>query len=295
MNDEVPEQTFATRVRERVAPSRMDRERLVYLGQHLAAGAFALLTLLYLLTRAPFYPEDAISYLVIIPPFVALVWPLAGGVLALAVIAPPIFAYGAGWGVIYLVLAVPTMVLLWRKKLEWAALLPGTMPLAVVWGLGLALLPLAGAMLRRWGPLVGFMTGVVVIVAAGLGAWPVVPFTFNPSPGAPLAAAADSVSPWPVLLELARFLDSRPELSLQVLLFALFSLPAYGWMGSSQERRMWGATTYLSALFSGFVLLPIAVLGVPVELLPFLAAYVPCAIIGFLSALLISSQGRGTL
>ena len=131
--------------------------------------------------------------------------------------------------------------------------------------------------------------------AAGLGAWPVVPFTFNPSPGAPLTAAADSVSPWPVLLELARFLDSRPELSLQVLLFAVFSLPAYAWMGSSRERRMWGATTYLSALFSAFVLLPIAVLGVPVELLPFLAAYVPCAIIGFLSALLISFHDRGTL
>ncbi len=295
LSDEVPEQTFATRVKERVAPSRLDRARLVFLGQRLAAGAFALLTLLYLLPRASFYPEDAISYLVIVPPFVALVWPLAGGVLTLAVIAPPIFAYGAGWGVIYLVLAVPTMVLLWRKGLEWAALLPGTMPLAVVWGLGLALLPLTGAMLRRWGPLLGFMTGLVVIVAAGLGAWPVVPFTFNPAPGAPLTAAADSVSPWPVLLEIARFLDSRPELSLQVLLFALFSLPAYAWLGSSREKRMWGATTYLGALFSAFVLLPIAVLGVPVELLPFLAAYVPCAIIGFLSALLISSPGRGTL
>jgi len=36
-------------------------------------------------------------------------------------------------------------------------------------------------------------------------------------------------------------------------------------------------------------------LGVPVVLPPFLAAYVPCAIIGFLSALLLSSQSGGTL
>jgi hypothetical protein len=295
MVDEIPEETFATRVKERLAPSRMDRERLVFLAQRLTAGACSLLTLLYLLPRVPFYPEEAISYLVIIPPFVALVWPLAGGVLSLAIIAPPIFAYGAGWGIIYVIPAALTMFLLWRKGMEWAALLPGAMPFAVLWGLGLGLLPLAAAALRRWGPLVGFMAALVVIVAAGLGAWSDIPYTFNPAVGKPLAAAADSVSPWPVLLELARFLDSRPELMLQVLLFALFALPAFAWMGASREARMWGATTYLSVLFSAFVLLPIAVLGVPVELLPFLAAYVPCAIIGFLSALLISSRGRGTL
>ncbi len=293
--EEAPEQNFSTRVRERVALPRMDRERMVFLARHLAAGVFSLVTLLYLLPRVPFYPEVAISFLVIIPPFVSLVWPLAGGILALAIISPPIFAYGPGWGVIYVILAAPTMYVLWRRRLEWAALLPGAMPLAVIWGVGLALLPLTGAMVRRWGPLLGFMAGFVVIVAAGLGAWPQVPFTFSPDPGAPLAAAADSVSPWPVLLEIARFLDTQPELTLQVLLFVVFALPVYAWTGSSRGARMWGATGYLSVLFAAFVLLPILLLGVSVELLPFLAAYVPCAIIGFLSALLISSQGRDIL
>lgn len=296
MPDEVGEGgTFATRVKERVAFPPISRERLVFMGRHLAAGTLALLALLFMLPRVPFYPEVSISYLVIIPPFVALLWPLAGGVLTLAILTPPIFAYGAGWGVIYLVLAVPTMVVLWRKDLAWAALLPGSVPLVVTYGLGLALLPLTGAMARRWGPLPGFLSGLVLVVTAGLGVWPLIPFTFSPSVGAPLSAAADSMSPWPVLLEIARFLDSRPELTLQMLLFVIFALPAYSWLGRSRAARMWGATAYLAALMVAFVLLPIVLLDVSVDLPPFLVAYVPCAIIGFLSALLISFQGRGTL
>ena len=231
----------------------------------------------------------------VMPAFVGLVWPTAGTVLTLALLAPPIFAYGPGWGIVYLVLAVVQTVVLARRGLLWAALLPGVMPFAVTWGLGLVVLPLAGALLKRWGALSGFMSAVVVMVTGGLGVWAALPFTFNPAPGAVLLAAADSVSPWPVLVEMARFLDSRPEMALQLFLFTLFSLPAYTWVGGSRQARMWGATAYLGLLFAGFVLVPVLALAVPVVLLPFLAAYVPCAIIAFLVTFLIPSERVGTL
>jgi tRNA A-37 threonylcarbamoyl transferase component Bud32 len=294
-----PKGTLATRIMQRVrsalAPDRVDRGRLVFLGRHLTAGALSLLTLLFLLPRVPFYPEVAIVPLVIAAPFVALLWPLGGGVLSLALAAPPIFAYAPGWGFIYLVVAVVTMIVFRWRRLEWAVLLPGAVPFAVTWGLGLALLPLAGALVRRWGAWMGFLSGLVLTVAGGLGMWPVLPFTFNPAPGAPLVATADSLSSWTVLLKLARFLDTRPELALQMFLFTLFALPFYAWGGRSRQARMWGASAYLILLIAGFVLVPILALDVPVVLPPFLAAYVPCAIIGFLTALLLPSQGEGTL
>jgi predicted Ser/Thr protein kinase len=295
MPDEVPDERLVTRVRERLAPVRGDRDRFVYLGQHVAAGVFALCCLLYMLPRVPFYPQAAIIPLIILPVFVALLWPFGGGVLTLALLAPPIFAFGAGWGVVYVVPAASAMGLLrWRRR-EWAALLPGVIPFAVAGGVGLAVLPLAGLLLRRWGALAGFLSGLVLVVTGGLVGWSTLPYAFNPGPGASLMAVEYAASPWTVLMEIARFLDSRPELTLQVLLFALFSLPLYALAGRSRERRMWGASAYLILLFAGFVLLPVLALGVPVEVGPFLVAYVPCAIIAFLSALLISSEGVGTL
>jgi hypothetical protein len=108
-------------------------------------------------------------------------------------------------------------------------------------------------------------------------------------------AAEHAFSPWTVLTEIARFLDSRPELTLQILLFTVFSLPLFALVGGrSRERRMWGVSLYLSALFAAFALLPILALGVPVVLTPFLVAFGPCAIIAVLSALLISSEGVET-
>jgi predicted Ser/Thr protein kinase len=295
MPDEVRDERLVTRVRERLAPARVDRDRLVYLGQHVAAGIFSLCCLLYMLPRVPFYPQAAIIPLIIVPVFVALLWPFGGGVLTLALLAPPIFAFGAGWGVVYVVLAAPAMGLLrWRRR-EWAALLPGVIPFAVAGGVGLAVLPLAGVLLRRWGALAGFLSGLVLVVTGGLVGWSTLPYAFNPGPGASLMAAEYAASPWTVLMEIARFLDSRPELTLQVFLFALFSLPLYALAGRSREQRMWGASAYLILLFAGFVLLPILALGVPVAVGSFLVAYVPCAIIAFLSALLISSEGVGTL
>ena len=75
-------------------------------------------------------------------------------------------------------------LLRWRRR-EWAALLPGVMPFAVAGGVGLAVLPLAGALLRRWGALAGFLSGLVLAVAGGLAGWATLPYTFNPGPGAP--------------------------------------------------------------------------------------------------------------
>ena len=296
MPEEVPDERLVTRVRERFAPARMDRDRVVYLGQHVAAAVFALCCLLYLLPRAPFYPQVAIAPLIIVPAFLALIWPFGGAILTLALMAPPIFAFGAGWGVVYVVPAALTLGLLRWRRLEWAALLPGVMPFAVMGWVGLAVPPLAGGLLRRWGALVGFMSGLVLVVAGGLAGWETLPYTFNPSPGTPLMEAEHADSPWTVLTEIARFLDSRPELSLQILLFAVFALPLYALTGRrSRERQMWGASAYLSALFAAFVLLPVLLVGVPVEVVPFLLAFVPCAIIAVLSALFLSYEGVETL
>jgi serine/threonine-protein kinase len=295
MPEEVPIERLATRVRERLTPVRLDKDRAAYLGRHLGAGAFSLCCLLYLLPRAPFYPDVAILPLIIVPAFVALIWPFAGAILTLALLAPPIFAFGVGWGVVYAVPAALTLGLLrWRRR-EWAALLPGVMPFAVMGWVGLAVLPLAGALLRRWGALVGFMSGLVLVVAGGLAGWERLPYTFNPSPGTPLMAAEHESSPWSVLKEIARFLDSRPELTIQILLFTVFSFPVLVLAcGRSRQLCMWGASAYLSALFAAFVLLPILVLGVPVQLGLFLVAFGPCAIIAVLSALLISSESAET-
>ncbi|MBC7292659.1 MAG: serine/threonine protein kinase, partial [Thermoleophilia bacterium] len=63
MPEQVEEETLATRVRRRLQSPRVERERLVYLGQHLAAGVFAVLTLLYVLSHVPFYPLEAVAAL----------------------------------------------------------------------------------------------------------------------------------------------------------------------------------------------------------------------------------------
>jgi len=295
MPEEAARGTLVTRVKRRIAPSRIDAERLAFLGRHAAAAILALASLLYLLPRAPFYPEVAVTPLVVVPAFLALLWPLAGTMLTLALLAPPIFAFGPGWGAIYAILAVLTLAVLQRRGLEWAVLVPGAIPFLVMGGAGLLLPPLIGFGLRRWGWLVGFMSGLVLVVTAGLASWTKLPFLFSASPGPVLMEAEHAVSPWTVLTETARFLDLRPELALQLFLFALFSLPLYSYVGTSREKRMWGATVYLVLLFAGFVLVPAAALDAPVSLGRFLVAYAPCAIIAYLSALLISAESRSTL
>lgn len=295
MPESSPYETLATKVRRRLAGPRADRDRLIYLAEHLVSGAFALCALLYLLPRAPFYPQAGVLPLIALPSLLALIWPFAGAALTLAVLAPPVFAYGAGWGVVYVIPAAVVMALLRWKRREWAALLPGVLPLAVMGWVGLALLPLAGALLRRWGALVGFFTGLVLTVTSGLAGYSLLPYAFAPSPGPLLQDAQHAASPWTVLTALARFLDARPEMSLQIVLFSFFSLPLYLWVGDSRERRMWGASIYLVLLLLAFVLLPILALGVPVDLPRFLAAYAPCAIIAVLSALFAPAKGAGSL
>lgn len=284
--------TLATVVR----PGRLreaERERLAFVAQRLVAGGCALGVLLYVLPRVPFYPEVAITPLVAGVAFLALLWPFAGGVVALGVLAPPFFAYGSGWGVLYAVPAAATMGLLrWRKR-EWAALLPGVLPLAVGGHLGLTVLPLTGLFLRRWGAWVGFWHGMVLAVTAGFAGWATLPYVFTNGPGPVLQDAAHLASPWAALLEIARLVDSRPELSLQIASFTVLSLPLYAWLGSSRAGRMWGGTLYLVLVLLAFVALPVLVLDVRVGLGPFLVAFGPCAIIAYLSALVAPVRGAG--
>ena len=189
-------ETFATRVRQRIAGPRADRDRLAYLGSHMAAGGFALCSLIYLLPRAPFYPQVAILPLVAVPTFLALMWPFAGGVLALAVLAPPIFAYGAGWGIVYAVPAIGVMALLrWRRR-ESAALLPGAIPLAVTGWVGL------GVAASRRGPPAPSGPSRWILQRSrprhhrrpcGMG---LLPYAFTPGPGPVLQRCAHASSPW---------------------------------------------------------------------------------------------------
>jgi hypothetical protein len=166
--------------------------------------------------------------------------------------------------------------------------------LAVAGYLGLALMPLAGALLRRWGALTGFLSGLLLAIAGNLAGWPRLPYTFNPSPGSTLSAAKHVTSPGTVLVELGRFLQARPELALQILLFTVFSLPIYAWIGRSPNSRVWGMSIYLVLVLLGFVLGPIAILGAPVHMGPLLVAYAPCAIITFLLSFLTPSVRRGS-
>jgi len=289
------DERFVTKVLPRAVLGPAEGSRLAYVGQHLVAAALALCSLAYVLPHVPFYPTAALIPLIAAPAFVALVWPFGGGVLSLVLMAPPIFAYGVGWGVVYAVLAVVTMGLLrWRHR-EWAALLPGALPLAVAGYLGLALMPLAGALLRRWGALVGFLSGLLLALVGNLAGWSRLPYTFAPSPGSTLAAAKHANSPGTVLAELARFLHARPELALQIVLFTLFSLPLYAWIGRSAGTRMWGMSIYLTLVFLAFVLGPIALFGAPVHMGPLLVTYAPCAIITFLLSFLTPSVRRGSL
>jgi hypothetical protein len=292
---EIPDDRLATRVRERLSPVRIDRDRLSYLGEHFASAFIRFLL-----------------------PFVRVA---EGALLSRGGDRPA--NYRAGFYCASLAFrgrSAHTCSLSAADLRVWSRLgcglsaprgdhhdpasmerpgmgsvAPGSCAPGYGDRLGLALLPLAGALARRWGALVGLLSGFVLVVTGGLAGWTTMPYTFNLGPGAVLRAAEHAISPWTVLLEIARLLDSYPELAVQILLFALFGLPWYALWGRSRVRRMWGASTYLIALLLAFVLVPILVLGVPVQLGPFLVTFIPCAIIAFLAALLISSERVGTL
>ena len=94
-------------------------------------------------------------------------------------------------------------------------------------------------------------------IAGNLAGWQTLPYTFAPSPGPTLSAAKHAGSPGTVLAELGRFFESRPELALQVVLFAVFSLPIYSWIGRTPGTRLWGMSAYLVLVLLAFVLGPI--------------------------------------
>lgn len=274
------------------ATRRLRGPRMTYIGRHLVAGALSLATCGYLLPRMPFYPEPALVPLVAGASFVALLSPLVGGMLSLALLALPAFAFGLGWGVIYLVtVSLAFGVLAWRRR-EWAALLPGAAPLLVAAGVGLAIPALAGLLLRRWGPPVAFMAGLVIAAGAGFQGWTVLPYTFTAGVGPMLLESRHAASPGTAMEVYARLLDQRPELLLQAALFGVFGIPlAWFLRGGRARPRLWAAGGYLVALLVGFVALLPRVVDANVDLAAFGRAFVPCVIIVVLSALLVPSEG----
>ncbi len=99
----------AAKGRQPGAGAAVDSSRLVYLGQHIVAGSLAACSLAYVLSRVPFYPTQAVAPLIAVASFIALLWPFGGGVISLALMTAPIFAFGVGWGVLYVVSATLCM------------------------------------------------------------------------------------------------------------------------------------------------------------------------------------------
>ena len=287
------EPTFSERAAAALSAAARN-DRLSYAGEHVVAGAAALATAAYLLPRAPFYPEVALVPLAAGAAFLALLSPTVGGAVTLLLLAPPAFAFGLGWGVLYALVAVLAFALLrWRRK-EWVALLPGAAPAMVAAGAGLALPLVSGFLARRWGPLVGALAGLAIAVAGAFGVWQTMPYIFSAVPVAGLSAARHAASPGSALLELARLFDRSPELLLQVGLFAVFAGPWGAALSGTVPRRLWLPTLYLSLMFSLFVLGPPLLVGVGVDVQALLWAFLPCVIIGYLLALLSPITGSTT-
>lgn len=274
------------------ATDRLRGPRMAYVGRHLVAGALALATLGYLLPRMPFYPRSTIVSLVAGASFIALLSPLVGGALSLLLLALPIFAFGFGWGVVYLVTAsVVFGVLAWRR-LEWAALLPGATPFLAAAGVGLAVPALAGLVLRRWGPPLAILAGLVLAAAVGFEGWAVLPYSFTNGVGPALLESRHMASPGAAMEVYARLLDRRPELLLQALLFGVFAVPLTWFLrGRAVRRRLWAAGIYLGTMLACFVVLPPLSVGANIDLPAFGLAFVPCVILVVLLTLLVASEG----
>ena len=227
-----------------------------------------------------------------------------GGAVALLLLAPPIFAFSAGWGVVYVLGAGATFAALHRTGDEWAALLPGVMPVLASlgmrggWGLlaagvGLALPALCGFLWRLWGPLGGALTGLTLALAAGFMGWDRLPYAFGVG-GAPVLLATRHVgSPVEVLGALGGLLGERPELLLQTVVFMLLGAPIARFYRGAQLRRSWVLCGYLAIMFTLMVVLPPVVSGVTVDLAAFVPTFAVCAILTALLAFLVPSGGPG--
>ena len=270
----------------RFAPDDMRTARMAYFGRHLVAGLAALGTLAWVLPRVPFYPVSWVIPLTVTAAFVALLWPGVGGAVGLVVLAPPVFAFSFGWGFFYLVAAGGSYALLrWRRR-EWAVLVPGIAPLLAIAGVGLALPALCGLFLRRWGVLVAVLAATTIALAAGFAGWATLPYVYSAGPGPVLLAGRHVGSVAEVWRQLAEFLRLRPELLLQVVFFGVFGLPLARFYRGPVAARLWAATAYLGVLFVAYVAIVPLVTGAAVGLGRFTLAYMPCAIIVLLLALL---------
>jgi hypothetical protein len=281
------------------------RARIYFFARHTLAAALTLGSVGFLLWRVPFYPRSWVLPLVIASSFLSLLAPSWGGVIALLLLAPPIFAFSAGWGVVYVLAAGATMLALRRTRDEWALFLPGVMPLLASlgvphgWGVlgagvGLALPALCGFLWRRWGPLGGGLAGLTLALAAGFMGWERLPYAFSVG-GAPVLLATRHVaSPVEVLGALGALFGERPELMLQAIAFVVLGVPLARFYGGDRERRSWVLCIYLAVVFSLVVVLPPAVAGVAVDLAAFVPTFAVCAILVALLACLVPSRGPGT-
>ncbi|NLG66876.1 MAG: serine/threonine protein kinase [Actinobacteria bacterium] len=281
------------------------RGRMVFIGRRLLSGSLIVGALAYLLPRVPLYPPSAVVYLVASSAFVGLLWPFGGSAAALALLTPCVFAFSSGWGWLFLLAVAPSFAVLSWRGYAWASLLPFLAPVLCgaagrgVGGLGgvllagfaLALPYVAGMLVRFWGPLLGFFCGLAVALAAGFQGWPKLPFAFSPGGEAVLETTRYQSSVGEVATVLARFLDSRTELGVQILVMMVFALPLRSLLQGPPARRMWVASGYVGAL--GLAVLMFPVLVSRAESVPWLSgvALIPCVIIVVLSSALFPARG----
>jgi predicted Ser/Thr protein kinase len=272
------------------------RDQLAFAGRHVLAAAFTLGGPGYLLLHIPFYPRSWLVPLMALTAFLSLLAPSWGGPVALLLLAPPIFSFSPGWGVVYLVVAALTFLALRLTRCEWALLLPGVVPLVVSWGLlasgvALALPALAGFFWRRWGPLGGALTGLCLALAAGFSGWERIPYAFTSGGASLLLETRHAVSPLPVLKAVGDLVSARPELAVQAAVFVLLGLPLGRLYRGVSVRSLWVLCLHLAAMFTLMVVLPPVFVGARVDLGAFVPAFLVCAIITSLPAFLVPSGG----
>lgn len=281
------------------------RERLVFVGKRLVCAGLVVACLAYLLPRVPFYPPSALLYIVAACGFLGLLWPLGGTAAALGLLVPPVFAFSTAWGIVFLAAVAPTYALLAWRGYAWTALLPFLVPVICAgagvgrWGLagvllsGIALwLPFAAGLFARfWGPLLGFYCGLTLALAAGFQGWATLPFAFSPGGEPVLETTRYLSSVGEAVTVFARFLDSRTELGVQIVVMTVFALPLRVVLRGSSLRRLWTAAAYLGALGAAVLLLPPLVSRADSSPWLTAVALIPCVIIVLLSSTLLPAQG----